>query len=72
MFDGEDGQRGTEKIGQTEWEVRIFSRVGKYKEEQNRDEEYKNGQGKKKKKHQKESTVDWLVQRNSSANWKAD
>ena len=50
MFDGEDGQRGTEKIGQTEWEVRIFSRVGKYKEEQNRDEEYKNGQGKKKKK----------------------
>lgn len=25
-----------------------------------------------KKKHQKESTVDWLVQRNRSANWKAD
>ena len=27
---------------------------------------------KKKKKHQKESMVDWLVQRNRSANWKAD
>lgn len=63
MFDGEDGRRSPENIGQTE--VRIFSRAGKYKEEQNIDEEYNNGQ-KKKKKHQKESMVDWMVQRNRS------
>ena len=41
MFDGEDGQRSPEKFGQTEWEVRNFTRAGKYKE-QNRDEEYNN------------------------------
>ena len=65
MFDGEDGQRSPEKFGQTEWEVRNFTRAGKYKE-QNRDEEYNNRQEKQtnnnNKKHQKESMIDWMVE----------
>ena len=65
MFDGENGQRGPEKIGQIEWEVWIFSRAGKYKE-QNRDEEYNNRQEKQtnnnNKKYQKESMIDWMVE----------